>query len=165
MTRSRPEFRSISAFPKALCLVPYYSHCTPPLSARAFEVSPSHIICTPTIVNFIFFSSADSASSLNSLKCCLDSVLEWMLSNKLKLNPGKTEFILIGHEKQRRQYLDTNFLYPLWVLRPNHRRLAPARNLGVVFDLDFKFRKHINFLMCVVPVSITSATYVVYVGT
>ena len=30
--------------------------------------------------------------------------MSWMLCNKLKLNPGKTEFLLIGHEKQRRKY-------------------------------------------------------------
>ena len=53
----------------------------------------------------VFFSSRNSAVSLSSLKSCLDSVQLWMSGNKLKLNPDKTEFPLIGHERQRSKYL------------------------------------------------------------
>ena len=33
------------------------------------------------------------------------TVQNWMLWNKLKPNPSKTEFLLIGHEQQCKQYL------------------------------------------------------------
>ena len=47
----------------------------------------------------------DSAAALNGLQSCLASVQLWMLMNKLKLNPDKIEFLLIGNERQRSKYL------------------------------------------------------------
>ena len=64
-----------------------------------------------------------------------------MNTNKLKLNPDKTEFIIIGNEKQRKllsKFLPANIL-------GNH--LTPSdsvRNLGIMFDSDFKFSKHVS---------------------
>ena len=36
---------------------------------------------------------------------CLDSVLNWMLHNRSKLNSSKADFLLIGHEQQWKKYL------------------------------------------------------------
>ena len=64
-----------------------------------------------------------------------------MIASKLKLNPDKTEFILIGTESQRdkfRKYFPTKLL---------DQDVAPtdsARNLGVEFNKDFNFKKHIS---------------------
>lgn len=66
-----------------------------------------------------------------------------MLSNKLKLNPDKTEFLLIGHEKQRQKYLSQ---FPISLLGVKTKPSKSARNLGVVFDEDFNFRQHISQL-------------------
>ena len=49
---------------------------------------------------YISFSSGNSAAALNGLKSCLASFQLWMSTNKLKLNPDKTEFLLIGNEWQ-----------------------------------------------------------------
>ena len=49
-----------------------------------------HHLCADDSQLYISFSSDDSLSQLNSLKSCLDSVWNWMLSNKLKVNPSKT---------------------------------------------------------------------------
>ena len=38
------------------------------------------------------------ASSLNALQSCLASVQSWMSTNKLKVNPDKTEFLFIVNE-------------------------------------------------------------------
>ena len=54
---------------------------------------------------YVSFSSGNFAASLSGLQSCLASVLSWMLTNKLKLNPDKTEFLLIGNERQRSKYL------------------------------------------------------------
>ena len=35
------------------------------------------------------------------LQGCLSAVQSWMAENKLKLNPDKTEFIVLGTEKQQ----------------------------------------------------------------
>jgi hypothetical protein len=63
-----------------------------------------------------------------------------MLSNKLKLNPGKTEFILIGHKQQREKYSSQ---FPVSLMGVDTKPSESARNLGVVFDQKFNFRKHI----------------------
>ena len=44
---------------------------------------------------YISFSSGNSAAALNGLQSCLAFVLSWMSTTKLKLNPDKTEFLLI----------------------------------------------------------------------
>ena len=64
-----------------------------------------------------------------------------MLSNKLKLNPGKTEFILIGHEQQRKKFLSQ---FPVSLMGVDTKPSKSARNLGVVFDQDFNFQKQIS---------------------
>ena len=38
----------------------------------------------------------DSTAALNGLQSCLTSVHAWMSMNKLKLNPVKAEFLLLG---------------------------------------------------------------------
>ena len=114
---------------------------TTPFSTVIRGHSISHHLYADDSQLYISFSSADSASSLNSLKHCLDSVLKWMLLNKLKLNPGKTEFLLIGHEKQRRKYLTQ---FPVSLMGVETKPSESAMNLGVVFDEDFNFRKHIS---------------------
>ena len=64
-----------------------------------------------------------------------------MYSNKLKLNPDKTEFMLIG-SKRHRQKFDSKF--PLNLIGSKLSPTPTARNLGVIFDQDFNFQNHIN---------------------
>ena len=72
---------------------------------------------------------------------CLASVEKWMFQNKLKLNPGKTEFLLIGHEQQRSKY---HSLFPVPLMGVDTKPSKSARNLGVIFDQNFNFRSHIS---------------------
>ena len=55
---------------------------------------------------------------------------------KLKLNPEKTEFIIIG-QKATRESLVPNFPVPL--LQNNISLLVEVKNLGVIFDSDNSF--------------------------
>jgi hypothetical protein len=59
-------------------------------------------------------------------------------------NPGKVEFLLIGHEQQQRKY---SAQFTLTLMGVATEPSKTARNLGVVFDKDFNFRKHI-FQVC-----------------
>ena len=64
-----------------------------------------------------------------------------MASNKLKLNPDKTEFIVFGNKSQRDKLAS---VFPVDIL---DNQLVPSdsvRNLGVLFDSDFTFRKHVS---------------------
>ena len=64
-----------------------------------------------------------------------------MSGNKLKLNPDKTEFLLIGHKRQRIKYLA---MFPVDLLGLQTTSAKAARKLGVVFDTNFSFRSHVS---------------------
>ena len=64
-----------------------------------------------------------------------------MSTNKLKLNPDKTEFLLIENERQQSKYLSM-FIIELLCVTTNPAE--SARNLGVIFDTNFTFRSHIS---------------------
>ena len=64
-----------------------------------------------------------------------------MFTNKLKLNPDKTEFILIGSKNNRKQFL------PHFLNNILGNQVSPAqsvRNLGVVFDMNFSFSDQVS---------------------
>ena len=55
----------------------------------------------------------------------------WMTRSKLKLDPSKTEFLLIGTKFLREKFF-TNF--PCLIPGQDTNPSASANNLGVVFD-------------------------------
>ena len=64
-----------------------------------------------------------------------------MSASKLKLNPDKTEFILFGSKKQRERL---NVCFPIDILGNPLHPTKSVRNLGVWFDSDFSFSKHVQ---------------------
>ena len=78
---------------------------------------------------------------MTALTDCLNDIQNFMAANKLKLNPDKTEFILIGSKYSRKQL---HSLFPTDILG---NKVAPAsnvKNLGVVFDSNLTFTDHIS---------------------
>ena len=63
------------------------------------------------------------------------------LDCKLKLNPDKTEFILIGSQRNRNQLLPH---FPINILGNQVSPAQSVRNLGVVFDSNFNFSNHVS---------------------
>ena len=78
--------------------------------------------------------------SLLLVQQCLQDVSDWMIASKLKLIPDKTEFILIDNKSQRDKFKN---YYPTKLLDQDVIPTDSARNLGVKFDYDFNFKKHI----------------------
>ena len=101
----------------------------------------SHHSCADDSQLYVSFSSRNSSVSRSSLKSCLDSVQLWMPGNKLKLNPDKTEFFLIGQERQRSKYL-AMFRVDLLGVKTTSAKAAP--NFGGTFDTNFIFRSHLS---------------------
>ena len=64
-----------------------------------------------------------------------------MSMNKLKLNPDKTEFLLIGNKQQQSKYLS---MFPIELLGVKTNPAKSAQNLGVILDKNFTFHSHIS---------------------
>ena len=105
------------------------------------DVSHHNIMYADDTQVYIELSQSDTHKSISSLSDCLTDISLWMKSSKLKLNSDKTEFIIIG-TKQQRHKLSNHF--PVKLLDNDICPSASVRNLGVVFDSDFSFHKHVS---------------------
>ena len=119
----------------------HFTLYTAPLSSLVSGHAIPHQLYADDSQPYVSFSSGDSAAALTGLQSCLASVQSWMSTNKLKLNPDKTEFLLIGNERQRSKYLS---MFPIELLGVKTYPAKSARNLGVIFDKNFNFRSHIS---------------------
>ena len=63
-----------------------------------------------------------------------------MNQNMLKLNPSKTEFMIIANLTQRKKVARIS---PVELLNQNVAEIDSIRNLGVAFDPAFSFKKHV----------------------
>ena len=86
---------------------------------------------------YVHLSHMNASAAFDKLNRCLHDVKEWMSASKLKLNPDKTEFILFGSKKQRESF-------PIDILGNPLHPTKSVRNLGVWFDSDFSFSKHVQ---------------------
>ena len=81
---------------------------------------------------------------MQKLKNCLNDIQNFMFTNKLKLNPDKTEFILIGSPKNRKQLL------PYFHINILGNEVSPGqsvRNLGVEFNCNFNSSNHVSLVI------------------
>ena len=83
----------------------------------------------------------NASAAFDKLNRCLQDVKEWMSASKLKLNPDKTEFTLFGSKKQRERL---NVCFPIYILGNPLHPTELVGNLGVWFDSDFSFSKHVQ---------------------
>ena len=122
---------------------------TIPLSSLISGHAIPHHLYADDSQLYISFSSGNSAAALNGLQSCLASVQSWMSTNKLKLNPDKTEF-LIGNERQWSKYLS---MFPIELSGVKSYPEKSARNLGVIVDKIFNFLSHISAICssCILP--------------
>ena len=90
---------------------------------------------------YLGISLQDATASMKKLKLCLNDIKAWMTNAKLKLNPSKTELLLIGTKQQRKQFLS---LFPTSILDHDTSPASSARNSGVTFDSELKFDHHIR---------------------
>ena len=62
---------------------------------------------------FIHLSPGKCANSFHQLKACLNDIHTWMFENRLKLNPEKTEFIVLG---SMNKYKWLKYFFPVNIL-------------------------------------------------
>ena len=90
---------------------------------------------------YITLSPTNFSCSIQKLKNCLNDFQNFMFANKLKLNPEKTEFILIGSKNNRKQLLPH---FPINILGNQVLPAHSVRNFGVVFDFNVSFSDHVS---------------------
>ena len=81
-------------------------------------------------VSFKPDSTCDQLAAVAALEHCIDDIKDWMLSDKLKVNDGKTEFLIIG---TRQQLAKVNF-NSLRIGDNSISSVDKAKNLGFWFD-------------------------------
>ena len=74
------------------------------------------------------------------LEICMDNIREWMDTNRLKMNPSNTEFILFGSQKQLQKCI-TNSCN---VNRDTVERSYVIKYLGAWLDKHLSFKVHIK---------------------
>ena len=72
---------------------------------------------------------------------CMASIQSWMSTNKLKLNPDKTEYFFPGNEWQQIKYLS---MFPSELLGAETYPTKSARSLRVIFVKNFNFRSYVS---------------------
>ena len=89
---------------------------------------------------YVHLTHKNVASALDKLSRCLEGVKRWLSTNKLKLNPDKTEFIVFGSKSQREKL---NHSFTVNILGNLISPVDAVRNLGVWFESDFSFSCHV----------------------
>ena len=89
---------------------------------------------------YVHLTHKNVVHHFDRLKSCLDYVKKWLSANKLKLNSDKTLFLVQKYVKNSTNLnILGNFLSPVGVVR----------NLGVWFDSDLPFLRHVqDILFC-----------------
>ena len=78
--------------------------------------------------------------AVTCLESCLEDVKSWMISNKLKMNDSKTEFIIIGSHQQ----LAKIDLTTIMVGESRISAVDDVRNLGAYLDKNMSMKTHIE---------------------
>ena len=84
-------------------------------------------------------SPADIPSALEHLSNGIRRIGTWMYDNKLKLNPDKTEFLIITSQRNQPKYDVQSLALDDEIIA----RSATARNLGVTIDSELNLENHI----------------------
>ena len=90
---------------------------------------------------YISLSQSNVQESVSTLGHCLTDTLLWMESSKLKLNPNKTDLIIIGTKQQTIRVIGH---FPVKLLGSDASPLNTVCNQDVVIGSDFNFRQHIS---------------------
>ena len=90
---------------------------------------------------FIQLTHKNAKTAFYRLGKCLEDVKLWLCANKLKLNADKTDFIIFGSKSQQEKF---NPFLPVNILGESLIPSDAIKNLGVWFDSDFSFTKHVK---------------------
>ena len=94
---------------------------------------------------------ANETAAVSSIQSCIRDLQNWMLMDKLKLNPEKTEFLILGTRRQLEKVITSHLVV-------GESRICPStkvKNLGSWFDPNLDM----------ISISITSAARLFIIST
>ena len=86
--------------------------------------------------------TANETSALLAMQSCVVEIKKWLCNDKLLMNDGKTEFIIIGTKQQLAKVNIDN----ITIAETNVKPISVAKNLGVWLDSSLSMSTHINKL-------------------
>ena len=89
----------------------FFTLYTAPLSRIIAEHDVGHHFYADDRQIYISLSGSEALESLSDLKFCVNDVFTWMTNWKLKLNPSKAEFTIIGSKKKTKRKVQRSILY------------------------------------------------------
>ena len=98
---------------------------------------------TQIYVAFEISSSTGKQVAIETIQACISEIRPWILLNKLQLNDGKTEFLLIS-TPHLRKLLSTLYIS----VGATDVLTRSARNLGVIFDEHMNLESHVKNMRC-----------------
>ena len=104
---------------------------TTPLSHIFSSFNVTHHLYADDTQIYLALSSGNFDSSIAKLTECLAYVRKWMDGVRLKLNPEKTEFTIIGNRQAREPLMQK---FPTQFLGNSISPTNEVKNLGVTFD-------------------------------
>ena len=94
---------------------------------------------TQLYLSFDSLSGEGQASAVHSIEACVSEIDEWMRLNRLKLNSGKYELLVISSKYRPRPSLDSISISEQVV-----NSSVSARNLGLIVDDSLSLEEHVN---------------------
>ena len=86
--------------------------------------------------------TANETTALLAMQSCVVEIKKWLCNDKLLMNDGKTEFIIIGTKQQLAKVNIDN----ITIAETNVKPISVAKNLGVWLDSSLSMSTHINKL-------------------
>ena len=117
---------------------------TSPLSTLIQNSGIQHHLYADDTQLHVALTPANLEDQICKLQTCAKDISKFMNGMMLKLNPEKTEFLVIGPKRRREECKNS---WPLHILDTKIEPVEVARNLGVLFDADLSFKKHISIVI------------------
>jgi len=85
----------------------------------------------------------EAANAASQLVDCMEAMAQWMASNRLKLNPAKTDFTRCATRRRQRQLSREALMFGGATIQPS----STVRDLGVILDPQLSLGPHIHHLV------------------